>query len=656
MHRAIPVHLFFIYMKKFLPLAVLCFLLFSCGGNIDPDPEPKPRPTPVITGGESDISYQLLVYSFCDSDGDGIGDFNGISSKLDYLKGLGVRAIWLSPIHPATSYHGYDVEDYNAINRKYGTEADFQSLLNAAHSKDMKIYLDFVLNHTSRAHPWFIEGKMNPNSKYRDYYHFSQTQKSGYSSTVSGTDPGRINVRFTLKCSSDGTPQTLRADRVETSANDGTPGSGKYLWYGSVTESTMPEFYSNGNNTYTLSIEDFESSWGILVRTSKTEWGTRKFGAVNDSDRTLVWGVPLNLKSNSDNDILMPWMKPIWYQSVFGEYMPDLNYGPSSNCENSDAFKEVCAAADKWINMGVDGFRLDAVKHIYDSETSDENPTFLKKFYDHCNATYKAAGHSGDIYMVGEQWNEPELVTPYYKGLNAFFEFAFWWRLTEAINAGRGSGFAATIDGYHQKYTAVRSDAIAATKLTNHDEDRAASTIGRNQSKLKLAAAVLLTAGGEPYIYQGEELGYWGTKANGDEYVRTPMMWTSDISSAACGDLGGRVDKSMLTASISVESQTTDESSLLNVYRRFGILRDSYSALAKGSFKEKNGIGKTAVGAWYREYDGQKILVIHNFSAATITFEISGDDLATMIGSNGTVTVNGSSLTLGGYSSALFLQ
>ena len=149
---------------------------------------------------------------------------------------------------------------------------------------------------------------------------------------------------------------------------------------------------------------------------------------------------------------------------------------------------------------------------------------------------------------------------------------------------------------------------------------------------------------GEPYIYQGEELGYWGTKANGDEYVRTPMMWTSDISSAACGDLGGRVDKSMLTASISVESQTTDESSLLNVYRRFGILRDSYSALAKGSFKEKNGIGKTAVGAWYREYDGQKILVIHNFSSATVTFEVTGDDLATMIGSNGTATANGSAL------------
>ena len=650
-------------MKRFpLILLVLASLLAGCNTTgpdnpVKPDPV-KPDPVDPVKPsrtGESGISYQLLVYSFCDSDGDGIGDFKGIESKLDYLKEMGVQALWLSPVHPATSYHGYDVEDYTAVNSKYGTEADFQSLLKSAHAKGIKIYLDFVLNHTSREHPWFIEGKVNPESRYRKYYYFSKTQKSGYSATVSGTDPGKTNVKFTLKCTSSGTPQTLRADRVETVTNDGTPGSGKYLWYGSVTEGTMPEFYSIGNDTYTLSIKDFESSWGVLVRTSKTEWGAKKFGAADAGNKTLVWGVPLALKSNSDNDILMPWMAPIWYQSVFGEYMPDLNYGPAATCESSDAFKDICAAADKWIKMGVDGFRLDAVKHIYDSEISDENPTFLKKFYDHCNATYKAAGHSGDIYMVGEQWNEPNLVTPYYKGLNAFFEFAFWWRLTEAINAGKGSGFASTIDGYHQKYTAMRSDAIAATKLTNHDEDRAASTLSRNQGRLKLAAAVLLTSGGEPYIYQGEELGYWGTKANGDEYVRTPIMWTSDISSAASGDLS-KVDKSMLTASICVESQSADESSILNVYRKFGVLRDCYPALAKGTFKERTGIASPAIGAWYREYNGQKILVLHNFGSAKITFELSGDKLTTIIGSNGTFAVSGSSLTLDGYSSALFLQ
>lgn len=258
--------------------------------------------------------------------------------------------------------------------------------------------------------------------------------------------------------------------------------------------------------------------------------------------------------------------------------------------------------------------------------------------------------------MVGEQWSEPNYVTPYYKGLNAFFEFAFCWRLTEAINGSKGSGFASTIEGYHQKYIATRSDAIAATKLSNHDEDRIASTLGRNAGKLKLAAAVLLTAGGEPYIYQGEELGYWGTKNNGDEYVRTPIMWTTDVSSAASGALGGRIDKNMLTSGISVDAQAGDQESMLNVYRKFGVLRDCYKALAKGSFQEKNGISNQAVCAWYREYDGQKILVVHNFSAATVTFSPTGDKLSAMIGSNGSATVKNGNLTLGGYASALFLQ
>lgn len=159
-----------------------------------------------------------------------------------------------------------------------------------------------------------------------------------------------------------------------------------------------------------------------------------------------------------------------------------------------------------------------------------------------------------------------------------------------------------------------------------------------------------------PYIYQGEELGYWGTKSNGDEYVRTPIMWTSDASSAASGALGDRIDKNMLTSAISVETQSGDENSILSVYRRFGVLRDSYPALAKGSFEEMTGLNNQAIGAWYREYGNQKILVIHNFGSASISFAPGNVKLDNMIGSNGTATVSNGKLTIGGYSSALFLQ
>ena len=652
-------------MKRFaLILTSLALLVCACSPENTGEPVTPVTPsgpdgpvTPVMPArtGESCITYQLLVYSFADSDGDGIGDFNGIREHLDYFKSLGVQALWLSPIHPSTSYHGYDVEDYYLVNPKYGTEEDFKSLLSSAHSQGIKVYIDYVLNHSSKEHPWFIEGKSDPDSKYRGYYHFSTTAKSGYSQTVSGTDPGKINVRFTLKCNSSGTPQTLKVEKVEGAPEEVPAGSGKYLWYGSVTESTMPEFKSAGNDTFTLTVKDFETSWGILVRTSRTEWGANKFGAASSGEQKLVWGVPFKLKSNSDYDILMPWMGSIWYQSVFGSYMPDINYGPAESCEDSDVFKDVCAAADKWIGLGVDGFRLDAVKHIYDNDRSDENPTFLKKFYDHCNATFKSCGHTEDIYMVGEQWSEPSFVAPYYKGLNAFFEFAFWDRLKDAVNSGNGKDFAQTIIDYHSKYTDIRPDAIAATKLTNHDEDRAAEAFGKNANKMKLAAAILLTSGGEPYIYQGEELGYWGTKAGGDVFVRTPILWTSDIASAAAADLDGNVDYNMLSAGISVESQSADEGSVLQCYRKFGELRDCYPALAKGTFMSKN-TGQNCISAWYREASDQKILVLHNFGGASLTFDMEGDSLDVLIGSNGSVDVKGTKLTLGAYSSALFLQ
>ena len=172
-----------------------------------------------------------------------------------------------------------------------------------------------------------------------------------------------------------------------------------------------------------------------------------------------------------------------------------------------------------------------------------------------------------------------------------------------------------------------------------------------------IAAAVLLTGPGEPYIYQGEELGYWGVKTNGDEYVRTPIMWNADGGGLADGKLSGKVDRSMLTAGMSVESQSADEKSILNVYRKFGVLRDSYPALAKGSFDYCPATASVqALSAWYRSYGDQKILVVHNFGASTAKTGFPNDRLDRMIASNGTVTVNGNNLSMGGYATAIFLQ
>ena len=136
----------------------------------------------------SGLTYQLLVYSFADSDGDGVGDFKGIQNKLDYLEGLGVTALWLSPAHPTSSYHAYDVNDYYALNPLYAVgqkttekaETDFKELLAAAHEKGIAIYMDDVLNHSGKNNAWFQEAVSNPSSKYRDYYFFSSNPSADY--------------------------------------------------------------------------------------------------------------------------------------------------------------------------------------------------------------------------------------------------------------------------------------------------------------------------------------------------------------------------------------------------------------------------------------------------------------------------------------------
>ena len=118
--------------------------------------------------------YEIFVRSFYDSNGDGIGDLNGIIQKLDYLKDMGITALWLMPIYPSPSYHGYDVTDYFNVNAQYGTLDDLKNLLAEAHKRGMHVILDLELNHTSNQNPWFINSK-DKDSPNRDWYVWSDT-------------------------------------------------------------------------------------------------------------------------------------------------------------------------------------------------------------------------------------------------------------------------------------------------------------------------------------------------------------------------------------------------------------------------------------------------------------------------------------------------
>lgn len=533
--------------------AVALLFAGACSSDDGSGPEPGPNPDdrdivdrvsqydarPFDGRKRADVFYEIFVRSFADSDGDGIGDLNGVTAKLDYLDDLGVAGIWLLPIYVAGSEHGYDVIDYKDVNPDYGTLADFENLVAEAHKRDIRVILDFVPNHTSHYCPWFLEACKSTDNPYRSFYHFSQTEAPGWCAVPSGT----------------------------------------------------------------------------------TGW---------------------------------------FYQGVFDRSMPDLNYGPAASCEQSGAFEALTEAAKFWVDKGVDGFRLDAVKHIYDSETSAENPTWLDKFYTDVNAYFQGKSALGfsDVYMVGECWMATEQMAKYYKGLPALFDFTAWEnRLLYAIRNDHAKWFPKDMIDERETFASVRPDFIQATKLSNHDENRARTAVGGSLSvsleRCKMAAAVLLTSVGSPYIYYGEELGMFGDKADkgGDRNVREPMLWkpkaedterTAWISSTINTDTGIG----------SVAAQADDAKSLYNVYRKFMRLRNTYPALAEGEielpewFDDASSDGKQVM-AFYRVHDDEKLLVLHNVSNTQCSYAFQGEVVAPVADMNGvTISSQGTTHTL----------
>lgn len=136
------------------------------------------------------IVYEVYIQSFKDSNNDGIGDINGLESKLDYIKELGANSIWITPIFKSPLVdNGYDIEDYESINSIYGTMSDFEKLLISAHKKNLKIILDLVVNHTSDKHKWFLESKKSKNNQYSDYYIWRDPKPDG-------TEPSNLGSAF----------------------------------------------------------------------------------------------------------------------------------------------------------------------------------------------------------------------------------------------------------------------------------------------------------------------------------------------------------------------------------------------------------------------------------------------------------------------------
>lgn len=453
-------------------LLFICIItgLIGCGnGNV------KENVSTNVNDGRA--FYEIFVRSFNDSNGDGIGDLNGVTEKLDYLEDLGIKGIWLMPINASGSYHGYDVDDYYSINKDYGTMEDFEKLLEEAHKRDIKIVMDLVINHTSINNKWFLSAKDDPKSEYRDYY----------------------------------------------------------IW-------------------------------------------TNDMKKINEIS-------PMNTKAwsqNGDKDEL--------YYSIFWSGMPDLNM------DNPKVVQEVKDIAKFYLDKGIDGFRLDAAKWVF-NDTS-KNTAFWTDFNNYVKSI------NSDSLVVGEVWDSTYNEAAYANSLDSLFEFSIGECVTDRIHKYSIAGFPGDYESVNEIFKSENEEFIIAPFLRNHDQNRIGDTFTDTYT-LKVAAAMYLTLPGTPYIYYGEETGMTGSGA--DENKRQPFIWDNNDTSknTSWEKSNNNINK------VAVSVQEKDEESLLSFYKDILNVRNSYEVLRFGTVSSVD-TDDSNIMAMKREYNKKEAYVIVN--------------------------------------------
>jgi glycosidase len=443
------------------------------------------------------------------------------------------------PIFPSPSYHGYDVTDYEGVNPQYGTLADFERLLAEAHRRGIRVILDFVMNHSSDQHPWFVDSAASPGASKRDWYVWR------------AEDPG---------------------------------------W-------TQP--------------------WGG----SNPTWHERN-GA--------------------------------FYYGVFWGGMPDLNFA-------SPAVRaEMKRLAGLWLERGVDGFRLDATRHLFAGGPAalqndrPETHAFLREF-----AAYVRSVRP-DAVLVGENWTDTDSIAAYYGSTAAVaggdelpmnFNFPLAAALVDAAARGDAAPVAAVLARMAEVYPAGILD---APFLTNHDMIRIATQVGGETGKLRVAAAALLTLPGAPFLYYGEEVGLANGPGRDDRQKRTPMPWDGGAGFSIAAPW---FDCAPGREGANVALQTGDSASLLAHYRRWIGLRERLPALANGELRLlSDPRASSPLLLFERVEGGRRLLVAHNFGGAAATVTIEPGAAAIFLAGEGRArrSERGLELALPPYASAVF--
>lgn len=470
--------------------------------------------------------YEIFVYSFYDSDGDGIGDLNGVTKKLDYIQDMGFNGIWLMPIMPSPTYHKYDTTDYCNIDEQYGTLDDFKKLLEECHKRDIHVIIDFMMNHTSTQHSWFQSA-----TKYLE------------------------GLKKNEKPSKKACPY--------------------YAYYNFVPKNQVKE------QTY--------------YQVGSTDW---------------------------------------YYEGQFWEGMPDLNL------KNKTVQKELEKAAKFWLDLGVDGFRLDGVKYFTNGEES--NIKILRWFNDYIKSQKK------DAYIVSEVWDNYNVAAEYLKsGIDSTFDFSFGQSTGVIVSMVResqskdvGQSFANAMLNIQDMTKEANPKATVAEFLTNHDTGRMANILV-SEEKIKMAYALELFMSGNAFVYYGEEIALTG--AGKDENFRSPMYWSATDQT---GITDGPEDMDEIENRFpSVEEQQADENSILNFIKRCLRLRNENPEIARGEMALIPEVKDEAICAITKEYKGSKLVMLYNMSTEEKKVTVSKDTYKYQ-GIRGYASTDGSEVTL----------
>ena len=491
------------------------------------------------------VIYQLNVKSFFDSNDDGIGDFKGLTSRLEYIRDLGVNTIWLMPFYPSPlKDDGYDISDYQNVHPQFGTLDDFRGMLREAHRLNLKVVTELIINHTSDQHPWFQAARNSPpGSPTRDFYVWSDTDQKYSGTRIIFTD-------------------------TETSNWAWDPVAKAYYWH---------RFFS---------------------------------------------------------------------------HQPDLNF------DNPRVMEAVLQVMRFWLDMGVDGFRLDAIPYLVEREgTSNENLRETHAVIKELRAAIDAEYENRFLLAEANQW--PEDVREYF-GDGDECHMAYHFPLMPRIYMAIAQEDRYPIIEIMQQTPDIPDNCQWAIFLRNHDEltlemvtskerdymyttyaadmqarinlgirRRLAPLMENDLDRIKLMNSLLLSMPGSPILYYGDEIGMGDNFFIGDRNgVRTPMQWSPDRNAGF-----SRADPQRLYLppimdavygyqSTNVEAQSRDPSSLLSWTKRMLSVRKTSQTFGRGTRRFLKP-GNRKILAYLREYGDDTVLCVANLSRSAQPVELN---------------------------------